>query len=262
MQIDAIILAGGDPDKDAELLAYAGNAPRKALIRLGEKTFLEHIVSAMLDSNRVRRIIVVGLPTQHTMNLGAQVSYIPDAGGLLENGQAGIDYLRGTGHISERVLAASSDIPLITPKIVQDLLALCLPHDVDFCYSIVDKQIMERAFPGSGRTFIPIQSRRFAGGDINVSKSTILDTNKSKLKSIIGERKTFWKQLRAIGLDTVFLFLIRRLTIAQIEHRVNKALGFKGKAIICPYAQVAMDVDKPHHLDIVRDAWARQQRGV
>ena len=54
MQLDAIVLAGGDPEKDAELLAHAGGAPRKTLIRLGDKTFLEHVVSAILGAGQVR----------------------------------------------------------------------------------------------------------------------------------------------------------------------------------------------------------------
>ena len=48
--------------------------------------------------------------------------------------------------------------------------------------------------------------------------------------------------------------------IAKVEQRIEKVLGFTGKAAICPYPEVAMDVDKPHHLDVVRAAWERRQR--
>ena len=34
MLLDAVVTAGGDPDKDADLLAYGGNAPMKALIEV------------------------------------------------------------------------------------------------------------------------------------------------------------------------------------------------------------------------------------
>ena len=260
MQIDAVLAAGGDPSRDAELLAYAGNAPRKALIKLGEKTFLQLIVSALLGSERIRRVVVVGLPTGQELNLGPQVSFVPDAGSMLANGEAGLTYLRSTGEVSERIVACTSDIPLITPQVVSGLIDLSLPHDVDFCYPIVSQQVMERAFPGSGRTFVPIEGGRYAGGDIDLFKPAMFDGDRTKLDEIVGERKTFWKQLRAIGLITVFLFLMRRLTIARTEQQAMKVLGFTGKVVISPYAEVAMDVDKPHHFDIVRAAWERRQR--
>lgn len=258
MLLDAIILAGGDPEKDADLLAYAGGAPCKALIKLGERTFLERIVSAMLGSTRVDRIVVVGLLAEHRPDLGSRVVFLPDAGSILTNGEAAVQYLRSTGRISERILASTSDIPLITSQVIDDLIDQCLPYDVDLCYAIVDQELMEDAFPGSGRTFIPLDGRRYAGGDINVAKPSLLDADKNRLREIVGERKTFWKQVRVIGLDTLLLFLIRRLTISRIERRVRKALRLTGKAVICKHAQVAMDVDKPHHLDVVREAWARQ----
>jgi hypothetical protein len=262
MILDAVIAAGGDPEKDAELLAHAGGAPCKALIRLGERTFLEHIVSAMLGSGRIRRIAVVGLPPDHCPDLGSQVAFVPDAGGMLENGEAGLAYLQSTGEVSERVLASSGDIPLITPQVVSGLIDLVLPHHADLCYSIVSKEVMDRAFPDSGRTFVSLVDGRFAGGDMNVVKSTILNKNREKIHELIGQRKVFWKQIRAVGLDTLFLLLIHRLTIAEAERRVSKAIGFTGKVVISPYPELAMDVDKPHHLDVVCAAFARRERGT
>jgi len=258
MLLDTIIAAGGDPSRDAELLALAGNAPAKALIEYDGQTSLERIISALLQSERVGRIVVVGLPPEHRLNLGPQVTFLPDAGGILENGEAGLAYLRATGTVSERVLACSCDIPLITPQIVADFVDQCLAYDVDLCYSIVSKELMERAFPGSGRTFVPIVEGRFAGGDISMVKPGALEKSRDKIDNIIGHRKQFWKQVRAIGLDMVFLLLIRRLSIPRIERRVPRVLGLTGKAIISPHPELAMDVDKPHHLEVVRAALARQ----
>jgi len=260
MLLDAVIIAGGDPAKDAQLLAYGGDAPRKALIQLGGQTFLERITSAILGSKRVRRIVVVGLPVEHRPDLGPQVTFLPDAHGMLANGRAGIEYLKSAGGSSPRILSSSGDIPLITPEIVCDFIDLCLPHDVDYCYPIVPEEAMERTFPGSGRTFVPLANGRFAGGDLGMVKPSMLDSNTTKIEELIGQRKTFWRQVRAVGLDTLLLLLIHRLTIAQLERRASKAIGITGKAIVCPDAEVAMDVDKPHHLDVVREAFARRRQ--
>ena len=260
--LDAIIAAGGDPEKDAALLAHAGNVPHKALIELDGQTSLERVVSALLGSGRIGRIAVVGLSPELCPDLGPRVTFLPDAGDMLENGEAGVAYFRSTGGVSERIVGSACDIPLITAEIVSGLIDQCLPYDVDFCYSIVSREVMEQAFPGSGRSFIPMADGWFAGGDIVVAKPGMLDSDKQKWRALIGGRKTVWKQVRVIGLGTLFLFAIRRLTIAGAERRASRALGLTGKAIISPYAEVAMDVDKPHHLDAVRAALVRQETGV
>ena len=95
---------------------------------------------------------------------------------------------------------------------------------------------------------------------MNMVKSTILNKNREKIHELIGQRKTFWKQIQAVGLGTLFLLLIHRLTLAEAERRASKAIGFTGKVIISPHAELAMDVDKPHHLDIVRAAFARREQ--
>jgi molybdopterin-guanine dinucleotide biosynthesis protein A len=258
MYLDAVVLAGGDPEKDAELLAYAGGVPSKALIELGGRTFLEHVVSALLGVDQVRRVAVVGLAPEHCPDLGPQVIFAADRGGMLENGVSGVECLRATGEISERIVTSTCDIPLVTSEVVRDLIARCLPYDVDFCYSIVSQEVMERAFPGSGRTFIPLADGRFAGGDMGMTKLTLLDKNRDKLQGLVGQRKTFWRQVQIVGLSTLVLFLIRRLTIARLEQRVAQVFDIAGKAVILAHAEPAMDVDKPHHLDVVRAAFERR----
>jgi hypothetical protein len=33
---------------------------------------------------------------------------------------------------------------------------------------------------------------------------------------------------------------------------ISKRLNLSGKAIVCPFAEIGMDVDKPHQLEIMR----------
>ncbi|MBN1641739.1 MAG: nucleotidyltransferase family protein [Anaerolineae bacterium] len=255
--MDAVIMAGSDPGRDAELLACAGNAPVKALIQHEGKTFLEYVAAALLGTGRIGQVVVVGLPEAHRPDLGPQITYLPGAGGMVANAQRGIAHLASAGHRAERIVLSSADIPLLTPGIVNDFVDQCAPYDVDYCYAVVRQEVMERAYPGSGRTFVRLVEGRFAGGDLGVLKPSVLNVRHDVLSEVIGQRKTFWKQIRAVGLDTLFLLLIRRLSIAHLERRCQTALGISGKAVICPHGEVAMDVDKPHHLRLVLAALSR-----
>jgi GTP:adenosylcobinamide-phosphate guanylyltransferase len=256
--LDAVITAGGDPARDADLLACAQGAPVKAMIQHRGKTFLEYVVAALQGTERVRRIAVVGLPGEHRLDLGPDIVYLPDSGSMIDNAEAGIAYLASSVDCPERIVLASSDIPLVTPAIVNDVVDQCWPYDVDFCYTVVRREAMERAFPGSGRSFVSLVDGRFAGGDLVLLKPSILDVRRDVLHELSGHRKSFWKQVRAVGLDTLLLLLIRRLSIARLEQRCQRVLGISGKVVVCSHPEIAMDVDKPRHLELVRAALSRR----
>jgi len=48
------------------------------------------------------------------------------------------------------------------------------------------------------------------------------------------------------------------MTVEEAVRRVAKRLGVTGRAIICPYAEVGMDVDKPHQLELMRKDLAKR----
>jgi hypothetical protein len=67
-------------------------------------------------------------------------------------------------------------------------------------------------------------------------------------------RKNAFKQARIIGLSTFFHFLFRTKTLDELAVHILKRLRLTGRAVLSPYAEVAMDVDKPHQLDQLRAA--------
>ena len=74
----------------------------------------------------------------------------------------------------------------------------------------------------------------------------------SLYQQITNARKNALKQASLIGWDVVFLFLTRKMTLADGVRLISKRLGLKGRVIISPYAETGMDVDKPIQYDIVK----------
>lgn len=65
------------------------------------------------------------------------------------------------------------------------------------------------------------------------------------------------KQAALIGYDTLLLLLLRQVTLENAVKRVTHRVGLTGRAIQCPYAEVGMDVDKPHQLEMMRSDLAK-----
>jgi molybdopterin-guanine dinucleotide biosynthesis protein A len=250
-RIDAIILAGGELDKADPLLEYA-QVQKKALIKIAGKEMVRYVVEAIAGSSRVGRIFIVGLSAEDGTEFAAPVEYVEAAGGMLDNLVAGIERVMEVDPDVEKVVTSSADIPLLTTEMVDYFVDTCLETDHDLYYTIVEKSTMEARFPGSGRSFVPLRSGSFAGGDINMAKVSAIQANLPLARQFSESRKNIWQQVRLLGFGTLIKFAFRRLTIADAEQVASRALGCQGRAVITPYPEMGMDVDKPHQLDMVQ----------
>jgi hypothetical protein len=82
--------------------------------------------------------------------------------------------------------------------------------------------------------------------------------NEAIWNKIISARKNVFKQAALIGYDTLVLLLFRLISLDSAVKTVSRRLDISGRAIICPYAEVGMDVDKPHQLEIIRQDLANR----
>jgi hypothetical protein len=80
-------------------------------------------------------------------------------------------------------------------------------------------------------------------------------------QKIIESRKSPFKQAAMIGFDSLLLLLLRRLTLEDAVQRVGRRFDLRGQAVVCPYPEIGMDVDKPFQFDILTaDLQARAAR--
>jgi molybdopterin-guanine dinucleotide biosynthesis protein A len=250
-KIDAVILAGGEPDKADPLLEYA-RVQKKPLIKIAGKEMVRYVVEAIAGSSRVGRIFIVGLSPEDGVEFAAPVEYVEAAGDMLDNTVAGIERVMEVDPDMERVVVSTADIPLLRTEMVDYFIDTCLETDHDLYYTIVEKSTMEARFPGSGRSFVPLHGGSFAGGDLNMAKVSVIQANLPLARQAVEARKNIWQQVRLLGFGTLIKFAFGRLTIADAERVASRALGCQGRAVITPYPEMGMDVDKPHQLDIAR----------
>jgi len=247
----AIIVAGGSYSPDDPLLAHAG-VQKKALIPIAGEPMILHVARALAASGYVSQLIVVGLEDEPDLAFPLPVTHAPEAGGILKNALAGVEALEQIAPGAERVLLCATDIPLITGEMVRYLVDVTLNTGADVCYTVVRREVMERRFPGCGRSYARLRDGRFAGGDILLLNPAILASHRQLMDDILGARKNNLKQARLIGIGFLLKFLFRRLTLSDGERKAERILGVPCRVVPVPYAELGMDVDKPHQLDLVR----------
>ena len=252
-QVDAVILAGGTPKPGERLYTYTQGKP-KALLEMAGHPMLHWILEALDHANTVRRIAVSGLATPAAPATPAAKPrvYVSDQGTLMGNAQAGAAALAKTGPLTTHVLMVSSDIPTLTPEIVDWMVKTALETDHEAYYSLIPREKMEARFPGSKRSYFYFKDGVFTGSDMNLMSADLLVHGHAKAPALIEARKNIFQQAGLIGWDILLLFALRQLTVADAVRMASERLQLKGRALICPYAEAGMDVDKPGQYELVK----------
>jgi GTP:adenosylcobinamide-phosphate guanylyltransferase len=250
--MDCVIIAGGIPGPDDPLYAYTQDKP-KALISMHGRTMLERVVDAVQDSQNIEEIVVVGIGSDMGMQFKRPVHHLPDQGGLISNALAGIDWLSANRPKAESFLASSADIPLLTGPMIDEYIESCQPLDKAFYYIMVTKETMEARFPNSNRTFTKLKGIEIAGGDLGIMKFEVTHRNRELWEMMANARKHAWQLARGVGLKIMFKLLTRQLSVAEIEETASRLIGAPAQVVFCERAELAMDGDKPHQIDLLRD---------
>jgi GTP:adenosylcobinamide-phosphate guanylyltransferase len=255
--MDAIVTAGGIPQTDEALYPYTQGQP-KAMVDVAGKPMVQWVLDAISGTARVERVILVGLSPDSGVTCRKPISFVPGQGSLLSNIRAGVQKTLEINPGAHHVLSVSSDIPAITAEMIDWTVDTCLETDHDIYYNLITRQVMEARFPNSKRSYVRVDDVEVCGGDLNMIRAKTVTANEELWERIIAARKSAFKQAALVGYGTLFLLLLHRLTIEGTIQRVSKRLNIRGRAIFCPYAEIGMDVDKPHQLEMLRADLARR----
>jgi GTP:adenosylcobinamide-phosphate guanylyltransferase len=250
--MDAIVTAGGIPQPDDPLYPYS-NGNSKALIDVAGKPMIQWIFDALGNSKKVDRVIVVGLSPKNELTCRKPLYYISNQGRMLANIVAGINKSVELNRKNQYVLLVSSDIPALRGEMVDWLINTCMKTRDDLYYGVCPREVMERRFPASNRTYTKLKDVEICGSDINVIHVNQATQHLDTWEQLIGNRKSPFRQAAVIGLGTAFKYLTRQFTLEELVKRVSERIGIKGRAIVWSQAEPCMDVDKPHQLELLRE---------
>lgn len=243
--VDALILAGSPnngPLKDCSKARY------EALITIGQKSMIEYVVDALAGCSLVDRIVVVGPQKELTGVLGERKVIIGNvSGNVTDNVVMGLKQIPD----ANRVLLATSDIPLLTPQAIEDFLSQCQDQEADLYYPIVPREVVESKFANSPRTYVNLREGVFTGGNVFLLNPAIVEECIPKGQEIIKARKSPLQLCRLVGLMFLLKFLTRSITLSEAQEKVSRLLGIRGRVVISGYPEVGVDVDKPSDLDMI-----------
>lgn len=249
--MDAIVIAGGIPEPGEPLYEFTQGRP-KALLDIAGKPMVQWVLDALSGAKTVDRVVLISLAQEDGLDCTKPVTYVPDQGGLLHNVRGGIEKVLELNPQARHVLAVSSDIPSIKSEMIDWIVNKNMETDVDLYYTLIPRQVMEERFPKANRSYTRLKDAEVCGGDLNMIRASTVNANEELWDRIVAARKNVFKQAALLGYENLFLLLTRQLTIDDAVKRVTKRMDITGQAVFSPYAELGMDVDKPHQLEILR----------
>jgi GTP:adenosylcobinamide-phosphate guanylyltransferase len=249
--MDAIVMTGGIPQPEDPLYEFTQGEP-KALLDVAGKPMVQWVLDAIGGAELVDRVVLISVSEEAGLSCSKPVTYLPDQGGLLENVRGGIEKAVEINPQARQVLTVSSDIPMIKSEMIDWMVKENSDTNLDLYYTVIPREVMEGRFPESKRSYTLLKDAELCGGDLNMVHSNTVHSNVELWDRIVASRKSVFKQAALLGYGNLILLLSRQLTLAGAVKRVTKKMNITGKAVISPYAELGMDVDKPHQLEIVR----------
>ncbi len=255
----AIVLAGDRMPPDHPLRRLTG-VEKKALLPIAGRPMIDRVLEALAESDRLGFAVVAGLPAGEVARVDLPVhSAEVGAGNVIDSVLAGRDRALEIDSSLRQVLVCSSDLPWITGDTIRGFLDACGSGAADFYYPIVDQETMEAAFPGSGRTFVPLRGGRFCGGDLHLVRAD-LSTDLPLFRALAGARKSTLALARLFGLSFVVRFLLRAMTVEEATARVRARTSIDVRVVRSRHPELAMDVDGPRHFELAATAFEARHR--
>ncbi|GAB4489570.1 MAG: hypothetical protein OHK0031_13240 [Anaerolineales bacterium] len=254
--MNAIVTAGGIPLPEDPLYPYT-EGRSKAMIDVAGKPMIQWVLDALSESQSVENVIIIGLSEKSGVSCRKPTVFLPNQGRMLANIVAGVEKSQQISPAGEYVMIVSSDIPALRAEMVDWLAETAMQTHHDLYYGVVPREVMEKRYPNSKRTWTRLKNLEVCGADINIIHVSMATEHLDTWEELLGKRKSPLKQASVIGFDTLLLLLLRQLTIEDVVQRVMERIHVRGRAILWPYAEAGMDVDKPHQLEMMREDLAR-----
>lgn len=248
--MDAIVLAGGRMAPGDPLYKRAEGGI-KVMIEIAGKPMIQWVIDALNQSDHIEHIFISGLADNGQLVSVKKIIYFEGGKNLMDSILVGMYQLMEFNPKAENCLVVSGDIPVINGKIVDWVVNSANEPGVEIFYNVVPRSVMEKRFPGSKRSYVKLKDVTVCGGDMHVfnPQSTIRDG--SKWRYIVESRKSLYKLMFLFGLEILFRAIFKMPTLEGIAELICNRLKMKGKAVLSPYAELGMDVDKPHQFQLV-----------
>ena len=253
----AIVLAGRRPGEDE--FAAAHGVAVKALIPAGGEPMLGRVARTLLASPSIGRIVILaqdaaGLLTDELgwMREEPRIATADAGDGI----STSVGILAGTDAAPYPVLVTTADHPLLRPEMVEAFIAGAAGADAAF--AMVERRTVEALHPDTRRTWLKAADGHYSGANLFALMTAASQPGTLFWARAEKDRKRTLKLLSYLGPGIFLRALTRTISLQAAAERAGRKAGMRLKAVVLPFAEAAIDVDKPADLELAERILAAQ----
>lgn len=163
---------------------------------------------------------------------------------------------------SAPLLVTTADHALLDAAILGHFLDASDRSEADLLVGLVARSVLEARFPGAPRTYLRFRDDAYSGANLFSFRTAAARQAALFWRRAESLRKQPWRLVGVFGPAALALFLLGRLSIDQALQRASQRIGAKVDAVQLPFAEAAVDVDKPEDLELVTRLLAERENSA
>lgn len=262
-QYPVFVMCGRDPKRRRllEVIDPEEKYKSKALLPFLGKRLIDWPLEAINQSAYVEELYLIGL-SEEDVKFDFPVHYIPveTTAEFADKLLAGIEYITERGKNPDLVVISTADAPAIqTREIDQFFVQLQAINGAEFVLSFVPEDLIEAAFPGSGRVVLRFRDHQLVPGELYALSPRAIRIGKPLIAGISQRRRQINRQVTNINPSPVIRllakkplmwgviikYLLGRATVADAERVFSKSFDCQTRGVIISDAGFGMDMDLP-----------------
>ncbi len=248
----ALVLAGERGAHDP--LTEPSGVPCKALVPVGGIPMILRVLDALGHSREVGPILLSG-PAQAQLEQASELQegiaagrwgWCPPEASPSASAFAAL----GTLPPDAPVLVTTADHALLRPEVVDYFCSAARWAECDLAVALVEHERVLSAFPDAARTRLRFRGGAYCGCNLYAFLTPGSRAAAAFWRQVEQDRKRPWRMIRKLGWLPLLAYLMGRLSLDDSLGLLSERLGLVIRPVLLPFAEAAVDVDKPSDLEL------------
>jgi GTP:adenosylcobinamide-phosphate guanylyltransferase len=228
--------------------AYA--ITHKCLLPVAGKPMLQHVLGALCASGMFRNILIS--VEEASLPDGALGPFAHAVGLVHSDSSASLSVAKAfaSAPLTPPVLVTTADHPLLRHDIIANFLKQSAAADADLTVGLATAEVILAAYPHARRTFLRFGSERVSGCNLYAFNSPAALKIIEPWHQLEDSRKRPWRLIGALGVKNLLSYLLGILSLQGAFAAASRKLGISVRPVLLPFAESAIDVDKPSDLEL------------
>ena len=240
--VTALVLAGRRAG-ERDVLAEAAGVACKALVPVAGVPMLARVVGALRAARGVDRVVVLGDPA--TLPPDAPPARSAEVLPASDSPAAGV--AAALERFGAPLLVTTADHPLLTAAMVEHVWA-ATPAWADASAGVARREVVLAAYPGGRRTWLRFRGGAYTGCNLFVLRTPRAAGAVRFWRRLERERKRPLRMAALLGSGVLLRHALGRLSLPGALDALGCRAGARLAAVEMPFADAAVDVDKPADL--------------